>query len=85
MQLKVKQAFKWAHRHVDVKEYKPGDVIDTDDKDLIRVATEEGWVAKAKEPKTEATKVGSPEPVVEPAAVPEATPEAAPAADQAAD
>lgn len=88
MQLKVKQAFKWAHRHVDVKEHKPGDVIDTDDKDLIRVATEEGWVAKvkdAKEPKPEATKAATPEPVVEPAAGPEATPETAPAADQAAD
>lgn len=88
MQLKVKQAFKWAHRHVDIKEYKPGDVIDTDDKDLIRVATEEGWVAKAKdakEPKPEAPKAAAPDPVGEPAADPEATPEAAPAADQAAD
>lgn len=47
--LKVKKAFKWAHRHVDVKEYAVGDFIETDDEDLIRVATEEGWAAKTKE------------------------------------
>lgn len=60
--LKVKKPFKWAHRHVDVKEYKPGDVIETDDKDLVRVATEEGWATAGKataktdapEPKTDA-------------------------------
>lgn len=50
MQLKVKKAFKWAHRHVDVQEHNVGDVIDTEDEDLIRVATEEGWVTKVKEP-----------------------------------
>ena len=46
MQLKVKKAFKWAHRHVDVQEFEVGDVIDTEDEDLIRVATEEGWAAE---------------------------------------
>lgn len=46
MQLKVKEAFKWAHRHVDVQEHNVGDVIDTEDEDLIRVATEEGWAAE---------------------------------------
>lgn len=48
MQLKVKKAFKWAHRHVDVQEHNVGDVIETEDKDLIRVATEEGWATKVK-------------------------------------
>ncbi len=48
--LKVKKPFKWAHRHVDVKEYAPGDVIDTDDADLIRVATEEGWASAGRGP-----------------------------------
>jgi len=51
MFLKVKKSFKWAHRHVEVKEHNLGDVIDTEDEDLIRVATEEGWVSKVKEPK----------------------------------
>jgi hypothetical protein len=46
MQLKVKEAFKWAHQHVNVQEHNVGDVIDTEDEDLIRVATEEGWAAE---------------------------------------
>lgn len=50
MQLKVKEAFKWAHRHVDVQEHNVGDVIDTKDEDLIRVATEEGWVTEVNDP-----------------------------------
>ena len=54
MKLKVKKAFKWAHRHVDIQEYGVGDVIETEDQDLIRVATEEGWVSKGKESKPEA-------------------------------
>ncbi|WP_367847012.1 hypothetical protein [Rhodoferax sp. WC2427] len=42
--LNVIEPFKWAHRHVDIKEYVPGDTIDTTDADLIRVAVdEEGW------------------------------------------
>lgn len=71
MQLKVKKAFKWAHRHVDVQEHNVGDVIDTEDADLIRVAVEEGWASKGKEPKPEAPKeepaaVGqAPDPAVE--------------------
>jgi hypothetical protein len=46
--LKVIKDFDWAHRHVDIKSYKKGDVIDTDDADLIRVAKQEKWVADAK-------------------------------------
>lgn len=49
MQLKVKKAFKWAHRHVEVQEFEVGEVIDTEDEDLIRVATDEGWVSKVKD------------------------------------
>lgn len=50
MHLKVKKAFKWAHRHVDVQEHNAGDVIDTEDKDLIRVSIEEGWTKEVKNP-----------------------------------
>lgn len=46
--LKVIKNFNWAHRHVDIKSYKKGDVIDTDDEDLIRVAKQEKWVSDAK-------------------------------------
>lgn len=49
MKLTVKKAFKWAHRHVDVKEYAEGDEIVTDDADLIDVSTREGWAEQAKE------------------------------------
>lgn len=45
--LKVIKAFDWAHRHVDVQSYAKGDVIDTEDEDLIRVAKEEKWVTDA--------------------------------------
>jgi acetolactate synthase small subunit len=45
--LKVLKAFSWAHEHVHVKEYAKGVVIETDDKDLIRVAKEEKWATDA--------------------------------------
>jgi len=48
MKLTVKEAFKWAHRHVEVKEYAEGDVIETDDADLIEVSIREGWTVEAK-------------------------------------
>lgn len=44
MLLKVKEPFKWAHQNVRVVEYQIGDEIETDDQDLIDVATAEGWI-----------------------------------------
>jgi hypothetical protein len=49
MKLKVKADFKWAHEHVNVKEYAKGTEIETDDEDLIRVALDEGWATKVGE------------------------------------
>lgn len=43
MQLKVIKSFDWAHRHVHVESFAKDQIIETDDKDLIRVSTEEGW------------------------------------------
>lgn len=43
MQLKVINAFKWAHRGVEVEEFAEDQVIDTEDKDLIEVSLREGW------------------------------------------
>lgn len=43
MNLKVKQAFDWAHHGVAVVSYAVGDEIETDDQDLIEVALREGW------------------------------------------
>lgn len=48
--LKAKKPFSWAHQHVNVKEYVKGDVIETDDVDLIQVSVKEGWAAELKTP-----------------------------------
>lgn len=46
MKLTAKQDFSWAHRGVQIEEFKKGQVIDTKDEDLIRVATAEKWASK---------------------------------------
>lgn len=43
MQLKVIKPFDWAHRGVQVEHFEAGSIIETEDKDLIRVSTGEGW------------------------------------------
>lgn len=50
MHLKAKQAFSWAHRGVEIEEFAKGQIIDTEDKDLIEVSLAEGWTEKAKAP-----------------------------------
>lgn len=47
MKLKVLKAFTWAHRGVQVEEFAPDQEIETEDPDLIEVATREGWVEGA--------------------------------------
>lgn len=49
MVLTALKAFAWAHRGIDVQRYSAGQAIDTDDADLIAVATTEGWAAPAGE------------------------------------
>ncbi len=44
--LKVLVAFSWAHKGVTIVEYEEGETIETDDDDLINVATKEGWAEK---------------------------------------
>jgi len=51
--LKVIKPFQWAHRHVDVKSYEKGDVIETDDQDLIDVSVSEGWAKKDGKPEAD--------------------------------
>jgi hypothetical protein len=46
MKLKVKTAFKWAHQGVRVEEFEPGQVIETEDADLIDVSQREGWTVR---------------------------------------
>lgn len=47
MKLTATQDFSWAHRGVEVEEFKKGAVIETEDEDLIKVATDEGWAKKS--------------------------------------
>lgn len=49
MQLKVITDFSWAHRHVEIREHKVGEIIETDDHDLIEVSIRDGWTADAAE------------------------------------
>lgn len=46
MKLKVKTPFKWAHQGVRVEEFEAGQVIETEDQDLIEVSQHEGWTVR---------------------------------------
>jgi hypothetical protein len=48
MKLKITKTFPFAHGGRNVVTYEKGQVIDTDDKELIAVALEEGWATKTK-------------------------------------
>jgi hypothetical protein len=50
MYLKAKQSFSWAHQGVRIEEFAKGQLIETDDEDLIAVSVREGWAEKAKAP-----------------------------------
>ena len=41
--LKVKQDFTYFHRGYERSDYKAGDVIDTDDEEMIEVAIAQQW------------------------------------------
>jgi hypothetical protein len=45
MRLKAIKPFSWAHRGCEVESFEAGQVIETEDRDLIDVATAEGWAA----------------------------------------
>jgi len=47
MKLIAQTDFSWAHRGVEVEQFAAGAEIDTDDEDLIEVATAEGWATPA--------------------------------------
>jgi len=47
MKLTAIKDFSWAHRGVEIEQFEKGAVIDTEDADLIKVATDEGWAKKA--------------------------------------
>lgn len=58
MQLTAIKAFSWAHRHVEIREYAEGELIETDDQDLIEVSIREGWAADAAAPEEKPATTG---------------------------
>lgn len=51
MQLIANTEFSWAHGGVRVEHFAKGQEIETEDADLIEVATSEGWATQADAPK----------------------------------
>lgn len=47
MKLVALKGFSWAHAGVRIEEFEKDQVIETDDQDLIKVATREKWVKQA--------------------------------------
>lgn len=47
MKLKITQDFKFAHRGVEVREYAADTEVETDDAELVEIATREGWAEPA--------------------------------------
>lgn len=64
MKLKVILPFDWAHAGVRVEHFPAGAEIETEDQDLIKVSTSEGWVEE----------VGNAAPAASPAALSEDQP-----------
>lgn len=77
MKLIAIAAFSWAHAGIVVERFEPDQVIETDDQDLIDVATREGWA----EP--EGAEVVVPDPAPAPPPEPEKVPDPAPPPDPA--
>jgi hypothetical protein len=63
MQLKIIKDFAFAHRGVEVRSYAAGETIETDDAELITVATAEGWIEdpKADKPPSNKARKAAPE------------------------
>ena len=47
MKFTVIKEFDWAHRGVEIEKFEKGAALETEDADLIKVATDEGWIKKA--------------------------------------
>lgn len=68
MELIALQDFSWAHGGVRVEEFKKDQVIETEDADLIEVASREGWAEPVKpaEPEQPADEATAPQPEAKP-------------------
>lgn len=60
MQLKAKTNFSWAHQGVRIEHFEAGQVIETDDHELITVAKSEGWAEEVKAHKAAPENKGKP-------------------------
>lgn len=49
MKLTVKKPFAWAHQGIRIEHFEPGQVIDTEDEDLIAVSTKQKWAVKGEQ------------------------------------
>jgi hypothetical protein len=47
MKLIAQEKFSWAHNGVQVEEFEAGTEIETEDEELIKVSTSEGWAIPA--------------------------------------
>ena len=47
MKLIAQEKFSWAHNGVQVEEFEAGTEIETEDEELIKVSTSEGWTISA--------------------------------------
>lgn len=47
MKLEILKGFAFAHGGIRVVEYQAGTTVETDDAELVAVATAEGWAAEA--------------------------------------
>lgn len=76
MEFIVVEKFDWAHRGVNIMTYNAGDTINTEDADLIRVATEEKWIKEPEAVKANVeTGQGMPAPQKNPAQVADEAPQ----------
>lgn len=61
VELVIAEGFKFAHRGVEVREYVKGETVETDDHELVKVATDNGWASQAGEKPKGKAKEGAPE------------------------
>jgi hypothetical protein len=61
VKLKVVADFLFAHGGHAVRKYEAGQEIETDDADLVRVATAEGWAKDAAAPRSSKSRGAAPE------------------------
>lgn len=60
MKLTAITNFSWTHRGVELEHFEAGQVIETEDQDLIDVSATEGWAEAESDESAEAQKAAKP-------------------------